>query len=65
MVVGVFVLHSAGGVIGGESEDLGALSLQRAGEAANIRFRRTSRTNRARPDEPLAVPRFARCPGRS
>ena len=35
MVVGVFVLHSAG-VISGESEDLGALSVQRAGEAANI-----------------------------
>jgi hypothetical protein len=35
MVVGVFVLHSAG-VISGESDDLAALSLQRAGEAANI-----------------------------
>ena len=35
MVVGVFVLHSAG-VISEESDDLAALSLQRAGEAANI-----------------------------
>ncbi len=35
MVVGVFVLHSAG-VISEASDDLAALSLQRAGEAANI-----------------------------
>ena len=35
MVVGVFILH-ASGVIGGERDDLTALSLQRAGEAADI-----------------------------
>ena len=35
MVVGVFVLHAAG-VISGSAGDLTALSLQRAGEAANI-----------------------------
>ena len=35
MVVGVFILHAAG-VIGGERDDLTALSLRRAGEAANI-----------------------------
>ena len=35
MVVGVFILHAAG-VISGERDDLTALSLQRAGEAANI-----------------------------
>ncbi|MGO9335348.1 MAG: hypothetical protein ACLQCU_15090, partial [Acidimicrobiales bacterium] len=35
MVVGVFILHAAG-VIGGERDDLTALSLRRAWEAANI-----------------------------
>ncbi len=44
MVVGVFILHAAG-VMSEESDDLAALALQRAGEAANI----------LRPLEPCAV----------